>query len=332
MAKIEHAEELLARRELAGAERLFRESDADPDRAGAGLWMVHMLAGDFEAAWRESDAIRARGAADPHRFWNGADVRGKRVMLRCLHGLGDAVQFLRYVPRLQETAAALTLQVPPELLDLAPCFAGVGEVITWEQPEPAWDLQVEVVELPYLFRTRVEDLPVARRYLRVPARAREATDRLQVGMVWASGEWNPKRSVPFDLLRPVLETDGCLFWNLQGGTQRSRWRELGDRAQLRSDERSTATVLELARFIRGMDLVLTPDGLPAHVAGALGVPAWVMLERAADWRWMVERVDSPWYPSLRLFRQQADGDWEGVVDRVRRELVCLSAGAPATHS
>ena len=316
---IQRAEQLLARRELAAAERAFLEADVDADRASAGLWMTHMLAGNFEAAWRESDAIRRRGAPDPHRFWTGEDVRGRRVMLRCLHGLGDAVQFLRYAPLLRQRAASLTVQVPPALLDLAPCFDGVDEVITWEEREPAWDLQVEITELPYLFRTRMEDLPIASRYLHVPS-GREAAAELQVGVVWASGDWNPARSVPFDLLRGLLETPGCVFWNLQAGAARAQWQTLGGAVDGRSDDLSTTSVLELARLMSRMDLVLTPDSLPAHVAGALGVPAWVMLERAADWRWMVERADSPWYPSLRLFRQPGDGDWKSVVDGVAQEL------------
>ena len=322
---LELAERLLAQRKLNAAARAFAAAAGDdPDRTSAGLWTTHMLDGNFEAAWRESDAIRRRGAPDRHRFWTGEDLRGKRVIVRCLHGLGDAVQFLRYAPKLRELAACLMVEVPPALLDLAPYFDGVGEVVTWGEQRPAappeWDVQVEVVELPYLFRTQLAELPVTTRYLRVPAPLRDVGEPLRVGVVWASGDWNPARSVPFGLLREVLDTPSCVFWNLQGGAAREQWRSLGDRANLRSDDVSATTVLELAKFTSRMDLVLTPDSLPAHVAGALGVPAWVMLERTADWRWMVDRTDSPWYPSLRLFRQQTAGDWQSVVDAVELEL------------
>ena len=122
--------------------------------------MAHMLAGNFAAAWRESDAIRQRGAPDPHRYWTGDDLRGQRVILRCLHGYGDAVQFLRYVPRLRALASHLVVEVPPAMMEIASCFDGVDDVITWGAGAPAvppeWNAQVEVMELPYLFRTELQ--------------------------------------------------------------------------------------------------------------------------------------------------------------------------------
>src|SRR3954452_5184198 len=169
------AEDRLDRRDLAGAMEAFDAAEregANADRCSAGRWMVSMLRGDFESAWRESDAIRRRGAPDPHRFWNGEDIRGKRVIVRCLHGFGDAVQFLRYAPALRARAKHVLFEVAPRFVELARSFDGVDHVITWggEAPgvAPEWDVQMEVMELPYFFRTEVRDLPVAERYLRLP--------------------------------------------------------------------------------------------------------------------------------------------------------------------
>ncbi|HEY0797478.1 MAG TPA: hypothetical protein VGD64_17020 [Acidisarcina sp.] len=339
---LKQAEVMLAEREMACVADLFDRAEAlgaDADQCAAGRWKASMLSGDFEAAWRESDAIRRRGAPDPNRFWRGEDIDEKRVIVRCLHGLGDAVQFLRYAPMLRERAAKLIVEVPPALRELAPYIDGLcagggqggTEVITWGAQAPAeapeWDVQIEVVELPYFFRTQAHHLPITQDYLRLPRTVLEevapnvnTTGNLKAGLVWASGGWNPSRSVPVDLLRPVVAIEGCEFWNLQGESARGQWSRLAGHGCLHDADQCSDTVLKLAALIAQMDLVITPDTLAVHLAGALGVPAWVMLESAADWRWMHQRNDSPWYPSLRLFRQQTPGDWMSVVRQISTEL------------
>ncbi len=322
-----HAQDLLHQRQLDAAPEVFARAEtlgADPDQCCGGRWLAYMLRGDFASAWAESDAIRERGTPDPNRLWQGEDLRGKRVILRCLHGFGDAVQFLRYIPALRSAAASLVVEVPPALVELAPCFTGVEQVITWgaDAPlvAPEWDVQVEINELPYLFRTTAEELPLALKYLHLPNASLEEVSSLRAGVVWASGHWNPSRSVPFELLRPVLDCGGCEFWNLQGGSMRGQWSELPPRPHLHNAEACEHSILGLAATIAQLDLVITSDTLAAHLAGALGVPAWVMLERAADWRWQHGRDDSPWYPSLRLFRQSRDGDWAGVIAGITEAL------------
>jgi Glycosyltransferase family 9 (heptosyltransferase) len=303
----------------------------EKDQRAATRWISHMLCGDFEAAWKESDAIRARGGFDPHRFWDGELLDGKRVIMRCLHGLGDAIQFLRYAERLTSVAAELVVEVPPALLGLAPCIQGVKRVITWGDSAPPekvnWDKQIEVMELPYYFRTTLNDLPVAEKYVSVPenvrrfaARTMGSATKPRVGVVWAAGGWNRARSVPFNELARLLAMDGCEFWNLQGGADHDAWNALVSRPALRDAAECGEGVLTLAAVIREMDLIITVDTLAAHLAGAIGQPAWVLLEYAADWRWMRGRNDSPWYPALRLFRQPAENDWQGLVSTVGNEL------------
>ena len=331
------AEEHVDARDLAAAIDNFTMAEAmgaEADRCSAGRWMASMLRGDFASAWRESDAIRRRGAPDPQRFWNGEEIRGKRLMVRCLHGFGDAVQFLRYAPALQDLAQEVVFEVPPRFVELARCFDGVSDLITWgdgaPNQAPQWDAQIEVMELPYLFRTELRDLPVATRYLHLPehlvtnvTKQMAPCNRPRIGMVWSAGDWNPSRSVPFATLAPLLEMADCEFWDLQAADAALRQME----HCLREAEGCRDSILTLAAVISQLDLVLTVDTLAAHLAGALGVPAWVMLQYAADWRWMTGISRSPWYPSLRLFRQPRPDDWTSVVADVQRSLQAWSCGS-----
>lgn len=334
-SRLECADNMLLQRRLREARQIFHEAEAigaPADRCSSGRWMAAMLHGDFEAAWRESDAIRARGAPDPHRFWNGEDLRNACVIVRCLHGFGDAMQMLRYAPQLRQIAARVIFEVPPRMLPIASMFDGVAEVITWGEAAPdvppAWDVQVEVTELPYLFRTTLDDLPIGTNYLKLPddmvrqvACAMGPAIRPRIGIVWASGEWNPERSIPLAMLESIVMETSAEFWSLQGdiaAADARSWIEAGmirDAIAICGDG-----LVALAATIANLDLVITVDTLAAHLAGALSKPTWVMLQHAADWRWMTACEDCPWYPTLRLFRQPVPGDWNGTLNRVRDAL------------
>lgn len=334
-ALLKHAESLLDERQLRPALRAFDEAErlgACADRCAAGRWMTWMLLGALEKAWRESDSIRLRGAPDPYRFWNGEDLRGKNVVLRCLHGFGDAVQMLRFVPQLAGRCDALIVEVPPRLLELAPYFDGVGTVITWgalaPPLAPVWDVQVEIMELPYLLRATEDDLPLATRYLKLPSAARQKASTVmgprrkpRVGLVWAAGDWNPTRTLPLKHVTRIIAKADCEFWNLQGGKEQAQWKALGLTANHRDAAECGNGILTLAAVIEQLDLVITVDTLAAHLAGTLGTPAWVMLQYAADWRWMSDRNDSPWYPSLKLYRQHSPGNWESTIADLERDLI-----------
>lgn len=307
------------------------QEGADPDACASGRWQAHMLCGSFSAAWRESDAIRARGAADPNRFWNGEALEGKRVMVRCLHGLGDAVHMLAYLPLLRSQCAEVTVEVPPRMVPLARYFDGVQQVMTWgaDAPKtpPAWDVQVEVMELPYLFRTAASQLPVAERYLCVPdGTAAEPLLKphpggsARVGLVWSASEWDSTRKLPVDCLQRVASCTGVEFWNLQGGDEHGRRKQQAAQMGLRDAAEFGEGLVALAASIARLDLVITVDTLAAHLAGALGTPAWVLLQQRADWRWMHGASDSPWYPTLRLFRQSVQDDWHSLTDEIRKAL------------
>ncbi|KAA6456967.1 glycosyltransferase family 9 protein [Acidobacteria bacterium AB60] len=333
------AERSLDRRRLEESVDLFFEAEkmgADADRCAAGRWMAWMLLGRFSNAWEESDAIRRRGAPDPHRFWNGQEVGGKVVIVRSLHGLGDAIQNLRFLPLLRQRASRVLLEVPPSLVEIARGIPGPDEVVSWgnsfTQREGAWDVQMEVTELPYWMRCQVEDLPLATQYLRIPdVHARCASRWLggaphpRIGIAWAAGEWNPARSISLSEMTPLFDESDLTFWNIQGGSIRAEWEGLACRKNLKDVPElcADAGVLPLAAFISQLDVVITVDTLAAHLGGALGVRTWVMLQHKADWRWMTDREDSPWYPSVRLFRQPEDGDWKTGIHRVSDALAGL---------
>jgi hypothetical protein len=297
------------------------------------LWMTHMRAGRFEQAWQVSDRLRALqpGGADPElprhlqRIWDGRPLEG-RVLVRCYHGLGDTIQFARYLPLLRAQARAVMLWVQPALMSLMAQIPGVDQVLPLHDgtPDVEFDADVELMELPYAFRTAIDTIPGTVPYLSAPPfpvrRAARVNDpgHLAVGLVWRAGDWAPHRSIPLATLAPVTALPVS-------------WHVLQGRAGL--DECpsdfgfvcGTDSVDEAASVIRSLDVLITIDSMPAHLAGALGTPVWTLLPDNADWRWMTDRADSPWYPSMRLFRRRTGDGWEAVVDEVRRELVRVIA-------
>lgn len=336
-SKIKAAETLLKMQRVTEALPLFNQAElegAGADRCAAGRWTCWMLMGRWQLAWEESDRIRARGLPDPHRFWNGSPIEGKRVIVRCLRGYGDAVQYLRYASNIRARAERLIVQVAPAMVTLAKCFPDIDEVITWGEgavPEPPWDMQVESAELPYLFRSTAEDLPRPPKLILPPPLLRQAKEacsgpgskagsKPRIGLVWTSGPWDATRSIPFPSLNPLLECGGFDFWSLQAAADNLQWSRHcpANRGKLRAG--GEHSIEEMAAFAAQMDLVITVDTLAAHVAATLGRPVWLMLKHTADWRWMLGRSDSPWYPTMRLFRQSREGDWHGTVQAVRREL------------
>ena len=335
-----YAEDLLQARSVGGALGAFDRAEghgASPDRCAAGRWMAHMFAGSFEQAWQESDAIRARGGPDPLRFWQGEDLANQRVILRCLHGLGDAIQMLRFLPSLRERCGSLQVELPPALCEVASSFHAMPEWFTWGADAPAespvFDAQIEIQELPYFFRVTQTDLQrLHEPYVVAPAGIAAcvaaqwpASHLPQIGLVWAASDWDLSRCLPFEFVTMLATIPGAMFWNMQGGAERARGDEVGGMCDARLCGGGLANY---AAVLSRLDLLITVDTMAAHLAGAMGKPAWVLLQAEADWRWMLDREDSPWYPSLRLWRQRTQGDWAELAARVRATLTeWIAAGA-----
>jgi Glycosyltransferase family 9 (heptosyltransferase) len=296
--------------------------------------MRHMRRGEWDRAWQVGDAVlRARGGARDwslprhlQAVWDGSPIEGRRVLLRCYHGLGDTIQFIRFAPLVRARAAALTVWAQPALIPLLRTLPGVGELLPLHDgtPEVDYEVDLELMELPHLLRVTPASLPAEVPYL-FPPKVRVAPWRglprgLDVGLVWRSGDWNwEHRSLPFTLLAPLGEIPGVRLHVLQRGEG------LAECPPGFGLPAGTDDILEAAGVMAGLDLVISIDSMPAHLAGALGRPVWTLLAHEADWRWMEGREDSPWYPTMRLFRQPRPGDWGAVVARVAAELRALAA-------
>lgn len=321
------ADQALANRQVQAAIELFtlaeREGE-DADTCAAGRWNCHMLLSDFESAWKESDSIEMRGHADPNRFWDGNSLRGKRVVLRCLHGLGDTIQFLRFARTIKQQAASLVIETQPALkllIERANQQCTLADhIFTWNEEAPPWDCQIEVNELPRILRISMRDILSTPPYLQQCARLmpKKHHERLRVGLVWAGGDFNPLRSIPLGLLTPLFAVDGIEWFSLQAGQQHADI-ERCDGALKKICEAYTP-IVDIADAMLGLDLMISVDTMTAHLAGSLGCPVWTLLPFASDWRWLLGRDDSPWYPSMRLFRQPEKDAWEPVVEELR---VCL---------
>lgn len=291
-----------------------------------------MLRGEYADAWRVSDeAVRARAGVPcwhwPRHLqyvWDGAPLDGKRVLVRCYHGLGDTIQFVRFAPRLRAVAAEVIVWAQPSLLPLVRTVRGVDRALALHDgtPEVAYDADVEIMELAHVFRAAPGTLPADVPYLHLPRAARTglpADGRLHVGLVWGSGDWDPRRSIDPALLAPLADVPGVALHVLQRGAP------LAGRPEGFGVDAAADTPWETACTMAALDLVITVDSMPAHLAGALGRPTWTLLHADADWRWLRGRADSPWYPTMRLFRQATPGDWAGVVARVADALAQRAA-------
>ena len=291
--------------------------------ASGEAWMRCMRTGDFEAAWRISDAVLRERAGErcwhlPRHeqwIWNGESLAGKRVLVRCYHGLGDTVQFIRYAPVLKSVAREVVVWAQPGLMPLLETVEGIDELLPLHDgtPETEYDIDVELMELPHIFRTTLATIPNRVPYLRVP-RGERLKGELAVGVTWRAGEWDRERWVPAGLIALLALVPGVRLYVLQERAAASEWPEVC------GPMLCPESVSALAEAIAMMDLVITVDTLAAHLAGALGVPTWTLLPKNTDWRWMEGRDDSPWYPTMKLWRQEIAGEWEPVMERVARAL------------
>lgn len=299
------------------------------------LWLQHMRSGDFAAAWAVSDAVlEARRRTACHHLprheqwiWDGTPLAGRRVLIRCYHGLGDTLQFIRYAPMVKTVAEEVIVWVQPKLIPLLRTVRGIDKLMPLHDgaPDARYDMDVELMELPHAFRTTLRDLPCEVPYIHPEPLAAanhlimRQNGRMHVGIAWRSGDWDARRSIPFALMAQLAEIPGVVLHILQFGLGLE---ELPDGFGVPND---VGDLSKLAAVVRCLDLVVTVDSMPAHLAGALGTPVWTLLHADPDWRWMEGREDSPWYPNMRLFRQEKPGEWGVVVERVKDELGCIVA-------
>jgi len=334
----QRASELLEQRKIAECLACTDQAillGAEPLSLSYLRWMCFMLRGEFDEAWRESDrsvaAFREGGQSQqflpPHlrRVWNGPDLDGKRVLVRCYHGLGDTIQFVRFLPSLARRALSVHLQCQPELAPLLRSSPAINECCRInDSVDVDFDVEIELMELAHALRTNWTNLPRDTPYLFVPgitelgssnhrARPNLNFETLKIGIAWSSGDWDPKRNIPLSELAPLKEIPRIALFRLQHGLAAVRDSELQQSLRIETAGSAPETVVATANTISSMDLVISVDTMVAHLAGALGRPVWVLLPFSADWRWMLDRSDSPWYPAMRLFRQPEPGNWKSAV-------------------
>jgi tetratricopeptide (TPR) repeat protein len=331
----------MARLDEAGAS--FRRALAiSPDHASAhfNLALALLIGGNWPAAWPEYEwRWKCYSlASSPRRFsepqWGGEPLEDRTILLHAEQGLGDTIQFVRYVPLVAERGAKVLLECQPELRRLLGGLPGVGRLIARGEERPRFDLQCPLMSLPRAFGTTVDSIPGPVPYLaadkslvaawvrRLASPGKPSGDA-KVGLVWSGNPTqknNRLRSIPLASLGPLAGVKGVRFLTLQKGQAADQARALPPGMGLEDFTGDLTDFAETAALLANLDLIITVDTAVSHLAGAMGLKVWALLCYAPDWRWLLGRGDSPFYPTMRLFRQRRPGDWDGVVAGIRSEL------------
>jgi tetratricopeptide (TPR) repeat protein len=295
---------------------------------------MDILFGDMRQGWKRFEArLKIPVEFRPQRTfeqpaWTGESFAGKTLLLWPEQGLGDTLMTLRYLPLVKALGGRVILETQPELKDVAATCDGADDVISTDELLPSFDLQASLLSLPYLFRTELASIPSVIPYLRVPEQVphrpslqealAQAMGTRRIGLVWAGGPGHARdseRSMTAASLAPLAVLPGVTWYSLQVGRE-----EVPPLPNLVPLAPLLGSFSDTAYALKGMDLVITVDTSVAHLAGAMGIPTLLLLAFQPDYRWMLDRDDSPWYPTLRLYRQPAYGDWAAVIRRLVQDL------------
>jgi tetratricopeptide (TPR) repeat protein len=327
---------------IAGFEAMLARNPADAD-ATHNAALSRLTLGDYAAGFKQYEARFARsGMPGPRRDlgkppWLGEyPPQRQTVLMHAEQGFGDTIQFARYAPMVARLGGRVVLEVPTELVSLLGRVEGVAQVVRRGAALPDFDLHCPMGSLPLALKTEVASVPgapyLAASEARIAAwQARlSALPRPRVAFLWAGGAGHPddrNRSLALAQLRPLLDRAGVSFISLQREPSTADAAALAGMPQVTALGAALRDFDDTAAALALCDLVIAVDTSLAHLAGALGRPTWILLPFRPDWRWMLDRPDSPWYPSARLYRQSAPGDWASVVARVREDLAGM-AGKP----
>jgi tetratricopeptide (TPR) repeat protein len=329
---------------LEEAEAIYRDllrRHPDDPATHYNLGVLLLLAGRFEEAWPEWDwRFRADPSLTrpvPGTLWTGEPLQGRTLLIYAEQGIGDALQFCRYIPLIRD-AGRILLEVHAPLVRLLSQLPGVSEVIAIGDEVPHYHLRCPMLSLPRALATHTEaDIPARIPYLDPDpdeaARWRvrtEALPGLRVGIAWAGNpgrvRMDRRRSVNAAALAPLADIPGVSLVSLQKGEAGAALQGLPFAASVHDWTSDLSDFADTAALITNLDLVIAVDTAIVHLAGALGKPVWLLNRFDTCWRWLLGRDDSPWYPSLRQFRQSRPGDWAGVIENVCAALAQLTAG------
>jgi tetratricopeptide (TPR) repeat protein len=300
--------------------------------------LVWLLRGEFARGWAEYEWRWRSKLAPPVRHkqpaWDGSALAGRTVLLHAEQGLGDTLQFIRYAALVKERGGTVVVECQPALVRLLGACPGVDRVVASGETLPPIDVQSPLLGLPRIFETASATIPAAAPYVFAdPALVERWRQELgglrafKVGIAWQGSPthlWDRQRSLPLEKFAALAQVPGVRLISLQHGHGREQAQAVADRFAVLDchggEDDSGWDFADTAAVVKNLDLVITCDTAVAHLAGALGVPVWVALPYAPDWRWLLGRDDSPWYPTMRLFRQPRSGDWDHVFTRMARKL------------
>ncbi|NTV49853.1 MAG: tetratricopeptide repeat protein [Geobacteraceae bacterium] len=309
----------------------------DPFFAAAhwNLALNLLLQGQYAEGWREYEwRWQKPDFTSPVRYsdvplWDGSPLNGRTILLHAEQGFGDAIQFVRYAPLVALRGGNVVLECHPQLVSLFQGAGGIQAVVPFGSPLPTFSFQVPLLSLPRIFETSLQNIPSDCPYLSVAEERRKRWSvlvsayplGLRVGLVWAGKNYpDPLRSSCLAELAP-LASGSITFFSLQlgNGAEEAKTSPAGMKLVDLTDQ--IHDFADTAALIEQLDLVISIDTAVAHLAGALGKATWLLLPYAPDWRWLLERSDSPWYPTMQIFRQEKPGDWGGVIDLVSMHLI-----------
>jgi Flp pilus assembly protein TadD len=290
------------------------------------IGMLLLLLGEFAEGWREYEwRWKLNQFWDiAHVTWDGSELKGRTIVLHHEQGFGDMIQFSRYIPMITARGGRVVLTAPPQVKRLLARVDGVELCLEPGAPLPPADFHVPIMGLPLIFNTTLETIPNPGAYLSAETSAVEkwrlelSNDPapLKVGLVWAGRAAHgndANRSVPLATFAPLAEVPGISFYSLQFGPPADQAKSPPTGLRLIDHTGELHDFLDTAALIANLDLVISVDTAIVHLAGAMGKPVWTLLPKHPDWRWLLDRIDSPWYPSMRLFRQPEAGDWNSVI-------------------
>ncbi|HEY8749453.1 MAG TPA: tetratricopeptide repeat protein [Tepidisphaeraceae bacterium] len=294
--------------------------------------------GQFEEGWKGYDArwhIQKRlydREAIQQPLWNGEDLRDRRLLLHLEQGMGDSIQFARYIPLLVGQGARVIVRCPPALLRLFSENLGVQQVLTKDEPLPDFDFHLPLLSVPRVMGTTLDTIPAQVPYLLPSAdlvehwRSRLSSDssKIRIGLAWAGSPTHGHdriRSMPFAEFAPLRSVRHASFYSLQVGLGRNQITESAGGLPVTDLGDELHDFADTAAAMMNLDLVVSVDTAVAHLAGALGRTTWLLLPHSFEWRWLLKRSDSPWYPTMRIYHQNHPGDWTSVMREVVAELL-----------
>ena len=319
-----------------------------------------MLLGDYEQGWPEYEWRWTQPGFTRRQFtqpaWDGSDLAGRSILLYAEQGLGDTLHFIRYAPLVSQRGGKVIVECQPALVRLLKGVEGIDKLIAESSPLPPFDVQAAMFSLPAIFHTTVGTIPATVPYLHAdpklidkwrhelnsrsrqpggtvattrsgPARQAGPTGAFKVGIAWQGSPtygYDNLRSIPLEKFARLTQIEGVQLISLQKGPGSEQLGAVQGRFPVmdlgKQLDETSGPFMDTAAVMKNLDLVICSDTAVPHLAGALGVPVWVALPYVPDWRWLLECEDSPWYPTMRLFRQTQDGKWDDVFERIAAAL------------